>query len=197
MNDRLRRIYEVALVALSENGYHGTSLRDIASAVGIQTPSLYNYFTGKQDLLFKLMRTIMEDLIAETRRAIDAEPDDAVLGLRAAVRAFVLFNTTHPNEAAVSDAGLSILDPAQRHAIVILRDEFDEIYTGLICQGIASGALRDLDPVVAKNVITSACARIYLWYRSDGRFSPDQLAETLSVFLTAGLIRAHDVEGVA
>lgn len=194
MNDRLRHIYEVAMVAMSENGYHGTSMRDIATAVGIQTPSLYNYFSGKQDLLFQLMRAIMEDLTAETRRAVNSEINDPARRLSAAIRAFVLFNTTHPNEAAVSDAGLSILDAEQREQIIVLRDAFDGIYTDLIRVGIEREVFRETDATIAKNAITSACARIYLWYRPVGRYSPQQLSDSFSKFLMAGLLKAGHVE---
>jgi AcrR family transcriptional regulator len=189
MNDRLKHIYEVALVALSQNGYHATSMRDIATAVGIQTPSLYNYFSGKQDLLFRLMRSVMEDLTEQTRSAVAQHEGDPLAGLRAAIETFVLFNTTHPNEAAVSDAGLSTLNAGQRQAIVDFRDEFDAIYTGLIRTGMDREVFSQGDPVIAKNAITSACARIYLWYRPGGRCTPDELAHTLSNYLTAGLLR--------
>ena len=194
MNERLKQIYEFALVALSEKGYHATSLRDIAAAVDIQTPSLYNYFSSKQDLLFRLMRFIMEDLLSRTAEAVETRRGDPVAALKAAIEAFVLFNTTHPNEAAVSDAGLSILSDEQRKEIVVIRDEFDFIYTNLIQQGMDQGLFSGADPTVAKNVITSACARIYLWYRPGGRYTPEELAQTLSDYLTAGLRRVATTE---
>lgn len=194
MNDRLKQIYQVALVALSKNGYHATSMRDIATAVGIQTPSLYNYFSGKQDLLFRLMRFVMEDITEQTRTAVAEHEADPVAGLQAAIETFVLFNTTHPHEAAVSDAGLSILDARQREEIVALRDEFDAIYTNLICEGMNQNVFDKGDPTIAKNAITSACARIYLWYRPDGRHAPEELARALSTYLTAGLRRVVDRE---
>lgn len=188
MNERLRHIYEVSLVALSKKGFQATSMRDIASAVGIQTPSLYNYFTGKQDLLFRLMSFIMDDLTQRTREAVAPHKDDPVAGLTAAIETFVLFNTAHPDEAAVSDAGLSALDPEQRKAIVAVRDEFDSIFTALIQDGMDREFFNRGDPTIVKNAITSACARIYLWYRPDGRYPPDDLARTLSRYLIAGLV---------
>jgi len=196
MSDRLKRIHEVALVAISQNGYHATSMRDIAAAAGIQTPSLYNYFTGKQDLLFRLMLSVMEDLTQRTRTAVEQQEGDPVSNLRVAIETFVLYNATHPNEAAVSDAGLSTLNAGQRQAIVACRDEFDAIYTGLIEEGMERELFRKDDRTIAKNAITSACARIYLWYRPGGRYTPEELAHSLSNYLTAGLLSAREKEEV-
>src|SRR5262245_32021935 len=49
-------ILDAALELFAEKGYFGTSLRDIAKAVGVRESALYNYFTGK-DALFSALIT--------------------------------------------------------------------------------------------------------------------------------------------
>jgi TetR/AcrR family transcriptional regulator len=44
------RILDVAEEVFAERGFEGATLRDVASAVGIRTPSLYNYFESKDAL---------------------------------------------------------------------------------------------------------------------------------------------------
>jgi TetR/AcrR family transcriptional regulator len=44
------RILDVAEEIFAEKGYEGATLRDVASRVGIRTPSLYNHFDGKDSL---------------------------------------------------------------------------------------------------------------------------------------------------
>ncbi len=41
-------ILDAALKLFAENGYYGTSLRDIATAVGVRESALYHYFPGKE-----------------------------------------------------------------------------------------------------------------------------------------------------
>ena len=49
------RILDAALTLFAENGYDGTSVEQIAKAVGIKAPSLYKHYKGKEDILNALI----------------------------------------------------------------------------------------------------------------------------------------------
>ena len=49
------RILDAALTLFAENGYNGTSVEQIAKAVGIKAPSLYKHYKGKEDILNALI----------------------------------------------------------------------------------------------------------------------------------------------
>jgi AcrR family transcriptional regulator len=49
-------ILDAALDLFAEKGFFGTSLRDVAAAVGVRESALYNYFAGK-DALFDALLT--------------------------------------------------------------------------------------------------------------------------------------------
>ena len=46
------RILELAMELFAEHGYKGTSVRKIASKVGIRESALYNHYTNKEDIFF-------------------------------------------------------------------------------------------------------------------------------------------------
>ena len=46
-----RRILRIALTLMSQRGVDGTSMRDLASAAGLNVASLYHYFPSKRELL--------------------------------------------------------------------------------------------------------------------------------------------------
>ena len=187
-NDRMDQIRDAALEAFYTKGYHGTSLREIAGAVGIKVPSLYNYISSKQQLLFDLMSQVMQDLMLATvdaLRVAGSAPSDQ---LRAVIRAFILYNIGHPHEAAVSDAELRALSRKNLKAIIELRDEFDAIFSDILKRGIQGGAFMALDVPMIKSSILTVCARIYVWYRPAGAHDPDQVASLITDYLIRGLM---------
>jgi AcrR family transcriptional regulator len=50
---RDRILYEAASL-MASHGYHGAATRDIAQAVGIQQPSIFNHFASKADMVAEL-----------------------------------------------------------------------------------------------------------------------------------------------
>lgn len=53
------RITEEALTLFAEKGYKGTSVKNIADAVGIKDASLYNHFKSKQEIFDSIVELIM------------------------------------------------------------------------------------------------------------------------------------------
>ena len=49
------KILDAALTLFAENGYNGTSVGQIAKAVGIKAPSLYKHYKSKEDILNALV----------------------------------------------------------------------------------------------------------------------------------------------
>src|SRR6202171_2497911 len=83
------QVRAVALRLFKEKGYHATSMRDIASEVGINKGSLYSYIRSKEDLLVPVFEQAMGVLLAQ----IEQITADAGLGptdrLKRAVQAHV------------------------------------------------------------------------------------------------------------
>ena len=49
-------LYEKAAQLFAEKGFAGTTLQDIANAMGVSRPSLYHYIRSKDELLERLAR---------------------------------------------------------------------------------------------------------------------------------------------
>src|ERR1700760_2727358 len=74
------RVLQEAARLFRKRGYAGTSIRDLAGAVGIQSATLYHYMKTKEDLLAAVCDRGYELIIsAVTRAAQDAaSPLDAL-----------------------------------------------------------------------------------------------------------------------
>ena len=56
------RITEEALTLFAEKGYKGTSVKNIADAVGIKDASLYNHFKSKQEIFDSIVTLISKHI---------------------------------------------------------------------------------------------------------------------------------------
>lgn len=69
-------ILDAALALFAEKGYFGTSLRDVAGAVGVRESALYNYFPGKEALFEALLAAETADKTELLSAALDAPGGD-------------------------------------------------------------------------------------------------------------------------
>src|SRR5437763_5736442 len=56
MSSRRNELTRQAARLFAEKGYHGTSIGDLAEAMGVQKGSLYAHIESKQDLLYETLR---------------------------------------------------------------------------------------------------------------------------------------------
>ena len=84
MATRRDELAAVAARLFAERGYHGTSMADLADAMGLQKGSLYSLTGSKQDLLVVVTR----EGAAAFHAALDRVPEDAdpLERIRAALR---------------------------------------------------------------------------------------------------------------
>jgi AcrR family transcriptional regulator len=170
------RILEAATLLFYEKGYHGTSMREVAAAVGIKAASLYNHFPGKEDLLFRIAYGTMAELLEGGLAAI-APYETARERLRALVVWHVVYHAERRFEARVADEQLHALGPERRSEAVRIRDE----YTGLFKDILRAGRADDGWTVPSTSVVTfgigGMCTFVDTWYREDGPLSAAEIAE--------------------
>ena len=79
-----QRILDAALELFSTQGFEATSIAQIADAVGVRKASLYSHFDSKQDILDRLIESIMEDYAKHSVRSTadrigdELDPDGVV-----------------------------------------------------------------------------------------------------------------------
>ena len=73
--DTKERLIQAALELFSENGYEGTSVDQIAKAVGIRAPSIYAHFKGKEEILQAVRDWVDEEYSKGMRMGIYTDAD--------------------------------------------------------------------------------------------------------------------------
>lgn len=179
--DTARLVRQKATDLFFEKGYAATSLREVASAAGLQIGSLYNHIASKEDLLLQVMGGIMDDLVEEQERALKVE-GDAVEKLRAAVDCHVRFHAERAQEVFIGNTNLRALSEGARQKIIEKRNRYEETIRSLIERTGEEGLASVIDARLHTYSIVALGAHMAGWYRPEGRLSLDEIAEAYTKF---------------
>lgn len=172
-------ILREAMELFHERGFAQTTVREIAERVGIEPPSLYNHFASKQAILAAATIGPTEELAALLREQIEARQDPRAR-LAAAVEVFVTYVGENPVEGSMSEVEWRALPPDDTNRFFAARDEIAGIFREIVHDGVDRGVFATDDVSLATISVLSICARVPLWFRTDGRLPLDEVAETLA-----------------
>ena len=153
-------ILDAGLQTFAEKGYFGSSLRDIATLVGVRESALYNYFSSKEALFHAIL-----DAAAETREeqwaAFLAEPmgDARSVLERLATRILEIFCEPQQQYLFLLMMSDGVRLAKQGKVDLVGRMTSGKApFKGLIQQWISQGSLRPGDPDVLSMVFMSPLA---------------------------------------
>lgn len=168
------RIVDVAAELFHEQGVHATTMRQIAARVGIKAGSLYNHFSGKQELLFTIAYETMRDMLDGGLRAIATEhtPEGR---LRAFMYAHTLYSVKERYRARVADE-IRDLTPEHLERVLRIRDEYEELLKDILQDGQTNAGWDVIDIPIFSYAFATMGSAVCTWYREGGRLSPHEIA---------------------
>jgi TetR/AcrR family transcriptional regulator, cholesterol catabolism regulator len=184
MSTRRHELTRQAARLFAERGYHGTSIGDLAEAMGVQKGSLYAHISSKQDLLYETMREGADAF----HRVLDELPEDAAVTERIglALRGHLRVVADQLDIATVFIREWRYLEGERRDEIVSERRRYEERIRALFREGRELGELRtDLDDATAALLLLSAANWAYTWLRPGG--DTDELADRFYALLIDGM----------
>jgi AcrR family transcriptional regulator len=173
-------ILEHATRLFAERGYDGTTLQDIAEAIGITRPGLYNYIKSKEELLAALVTDVTENT-ARIVRTVRLRSDlTSVEKLRALVRSLVLQRATAPERFRVLDRTEAVLPPevASAHQQA-KRAVLTEVRT-IIEEGVSRGEFRPRDERIAALSVIGMCNWVAWWFHPSAGHPAEPVADQLA-----------------
>ena len=184
MSTRRSELTRQAARLFAAKGYHGTSIGDLAEAMGVQKGSLYAHIDSKADLLWEVAR----EGAAAFHSALDALPDELppTEKIRLALRAHLRVVAEQLDVATVFVREWRYLEGERRDEILNERRRYEERLRGLFREGREHGQLRtDLDEAAAALLALSAVNWAYTWL-TPGR-DTDALADSFAAILIDGI----------
>ncbi|TFC78896.1 TetR/AcrR family transcriptional regulator [Cryobacterium sp. TMS1-20-1] len=172
---RQGEITDVAARLFNEQGLAGTSMTDIADALGIKKPTLYHYVQSKAQIVGwiheECVRAIHPSL---TRYIADGLPPTETLFLVA--RDILALLVDKPGYLRVYFENHRDLDSAEQERIVPMRDDYFDKVKIVLRSGQESGEFRLEDVDIAALAYFGMCNWAYQWYNPQGRVSTEDLA---------------------
>jgi len=156
------RLTAEAARMFAQRGYHGTSVSDLAAALGIRKSSLYAHMSGKAGLLADIALAGA----AAFHAALDALPEGALAGERLglALRAHLTVVESQLDVATVWLQEWRYLTGEARDVFLRERHRYEERIRDLFEAAVRSGDLRrDLDVDDATLVFLSVANCAYTW----------------------------------
>ena len=181
---RQRDILHAALRAFRENGYHATTLDDIAEHVGVRKTALYHYFPDKEAILYACHRESLNEIRRVMKEAMKLETATERLGYVIREHVRVITGNLDGSPLALEVPALSTERQAE---IVAARDRYERDLRKLVEQGVESGEFRQVDSKIAAFVILGAINWIARWYRPEGALHAPELGTEFVDHLMGGL----------
>jgi len=148
-----------------EHGYEATSLRSVASEVGIQVGSLYNHMGSKDELLVDIMTDVLDTLTPMVEQAADQAGPDPVARLSAGLAAHIRFHAKHARDTFVGNSELRSLAPDARHQISKRRNDYERLVRDLVEAAAADRGVPLLDARLQTYAILALGMHLASWYR--------------------------------
>lgn len=174
-----RRILDTAITLFAERGFEACTMRDIAAAVGIKAPAIYNHYSSKEDVLAAAMEHIMGRFFWSLLGPLEEVPTER--WLKEIVRSHVSWQLDYRRLSQANDALLNapnlkkLLPPAVYKRVTGVQRSYVELLTALINLSVPKGA--SWDARIAAFAIAAMCDRVVGWYDPKGPLEVRQVAD--------------------
>jgi AcrR family transcriptional regulator len=178
-------VLRMAVQLFLEQGYHRTTLNEVAERLNITKPALYNYFRSKDEILFECW-SIGNERVAYCIREIASGGGTGLAKLRKLIVSYAEVMTTDYGKSLVR-FDVRDLTENNRRTVDAAKKKIDRAFRDYIADGIADGTIKSCDPKLSAFAIAGSLNWIGHWFQPKGLMTADALAGEFAIRLTDGI----------
>ncbi|UOQ96376.1 TetR/AcrR family transcriptional regulator [Hymenobacter sp. 5317J-9] len=197
LRPRKAQIDRTATALFRSRGFAATSMRELATALGLEAGSLYSHIKSKEEILHRVCFGLAESFFAGFATATFDDEKPVATRLRQAIEAHVRVLTDDSAASAVFLHEWRHLSEPARGEFLALRDRYEAAFRELIARGVSTGELHTPDAAFAALTLLASLNWLPSWYRPDGKLTPDEIAHRLAEQLLSGLLANPGPAGIA
>lgn len=157
-------ICQKAATAFRTKGYKACSMRDLASAIGVEAPSLYNHIGSKSEILQHICFHLAEIYIKEIER-IEAMDLAEIKKIELLLRHQVKIQLTHFDEVYISNADYKYLPEPYLQQFLQKRKAYETILVIWLKAGMHNKSIKKAHPQITALTMLSAVRGLEHWYK--------------------------------
>ena len=187
---RKQLIEEKATELFRVKGYSASSMRDLASVVGIEPASIYSHVKSKEEILskicFRLANQFMEALVGIEKLELTPEKK-----LKKLITSHIEVLTQDLSASIVFWNEWKHLTDPHLNDFRSMKSEYEKKFTVIVNEGIKCGYFISNDPKFITLTILSTLNGLSHWYRPASGMNPVEVGEKLADLLINGIIKRN------
>lgn len=181
-------ITQKAATLFKTKGFSAASMRELAEAVGVEAPSLYNHIGGKSELLQAICCKIANSF----RLYLDAaenSPGNHARRLEEIIRFHINMMLDQYDEVHVANHEWKHLTEPYLSNFLMQRRSYEKRLVSIVEGGIAANEFKPINPQVAVLTILSAVRALEFWQQQKKNISNQVLEDDMVTLLLKGITK--------
>jgi len=185
-SNRKIQIRDVARNMFKEKGYAATSMRGLASEVGIEAASLYNHIKSKHDILQEVCFEIAGHFLMNLEEPYDQNLS-ATERLKIAIENHLHVIIDNIDAAAVFFNEWRHLENEQLQIFKKMRGDYENHFLEILKAGQKSGEFRKVNEKLIALTLFNSMNWIYQRYQPKGKWDSKKIANELAELFITGI----------
>jgi AcrR family transcriptional regulator len=165
-------IREAAIGLIYEHGFESMNMRQLAESVNMKQGSVYYYFKSKEELLFRLVTELLEEIVADLELNLQ-DVSDPLDQLDTFVARLVEWHVTRHQETFIARMEIRSLSRDKHESYMKLRDRYDQLLDEILRSCADSSLIDDASRSLNRVSIMTMITGITSWYHPDGPVTLD------------------------
>ncbi len=187
-------LLDAAAELFATRGYAGTTLQDVADALGVSRPALYHYVSSKDDLVAKIARDTLANsaFVINMPENLASRPD---LRLKKIMMGTVEAALRHPERTRLVSRSETNLPPEVSRLYKEIWHGFERTVESTIADGIRCGLFHPVDEAIAARALSGMVLFASWWYQPGGSTTVVETGRILSDMAVRSLLRQNPTDG--
>ncbi len=181
-------ILKKAATLFRTKGFKASSMRELALAMGVEAPSLYNHIGSKSELLQSICAKVAQDFQNHLQE-VETSGEPAIEKLEKLIRFHIQMMLQSFDEVCVSNHEWKYLEEPHLGNFLQQRKNYEQRMILLVKHGIDEKVLKNIHPQVAVLTILSAVRGLEFWQRYKKELDATVLENNMVNHLLTGIIK--------